>query len=151
MEMDRRNAPPLAQGLEVGSVEGVGMEVAAGVRSEDKALVSPSSASGCLLSSAWRLRCSLRIAATSLEISSLLFESNRLQRVALLLTRSHWRCTILAQKCSSWVSVDAPLLGMVQLHCKPLWDRLSRSLRSGRWSNRAAPALFWPLDRGPPT
>ena len=43
-----------------------------------------------------------------------------MRRVALLLTRSHRRCTILAQKSSSWVSVDAPLLGMVQLHCKPL-------------------------------
>ena len=42
-----------------------------------------------------------------------------LQRVALLLTHPYRRCTILAQK-SSWTSVDAHTVEMVQLHCKPL-------------------------------
>jgi hypothetical protein len=43
-----------------------------------------------------------------------------LQRVALLLTYPHRRCTTLAQKSSSWASVDAAMVGMVQLHSKPL-------------------------------
>ncbi len=44
---------------------------------------------------------------------------SRLQRVALLLTHAHRRRTILARK-SSWTSVDAPMVCMVQFHCKPL-------------------------------
>jgi hypothetical protein len=31
----------------------------------------------------------------------------------------HRRCTVLAQK-SSWASVDTPMVGLVQLACKPL-------------------------------
>ena len=45
---------------------------------------------------------------------------SRLQQVALLLTHAHRRRTILARK-SSWTSVDAPMVGMVQLRCKPLY------------------------------
>ena len=42
-----------------------------------------------------------------------------LQRVALLLTHPDQQCTTLAQK-SSWANVAARMVGMVQLHCKPL-------------------------------
>ncbi len=42
-----------------------------------------------------------------------------LQRVALLLTHPDHQCTTLAQK-SSWANVAARMVGMVQLHCKPL-------------------------------
>lgn len=56
---------------------------------------------------------------------------SRLQQVALLLTHAHRRPTIFAWK-SSWTSVDAPMVGMVQLHCKPLY-RLCVPLLSLLW------------------
>jgi hypothetical protein len=56
---------------------------------------------------------------------------SRLQQVALLLTHAHRRPTIFARK-SSWTSVDAPMVGMVQLHCKPL-NRLCVPLLSLLW------------------
>lgn len=42
-----------------------------------------------------------------------------MQRVALLLTHAYKQCTILTQK-TSWASVSVPMIGVVQLHRKPL-------------------------------
>ena len=44
-----------------------------------------------------------------------------LQRVALLLSHPYRRCTILAQG-SSRANIGAPLVDMVQLQCKPLYE-----------------------------
>src|SRR5215216_1032109 len=49
-----------------------------------------------------------------------IWHCDALQRVALLLPHPHRGCTIVARKSSSWASVFAPMVVVVQLHCKPL-------------------------------